>query len=476
MTDLIERYSPIVDDPAAWKEALERPLPACVWMNPERTTAERLEELMSVGEMVWQPLAWRPGAYRLGEDVSPGNRLEYLAGLYYVQEEVSLLPVHLLDPQPGERVLDLCAAPGNKTAQMALAVGREGTVVANDRGLERTSILRRNVGRLGFANVVTTIQDAAGYPPNCGLFDRVLADVPCSCEGTSRKFPSLFDRPKPMAPGKLAGLQVAILRKAVQLCRPGGRIVYSTCTYAPEENEAVVSKVLQEADDGTLRLLPARIEGFDSSPGLKQWQGKSYHPDLELALRAWPHQNDTGGFFVAVLEKTAATGGEGEDDPLPPQLEDATPHFQDLVERFGLPQETFQGLGVQRPNTRQLALVTTALGLPRRPKVHTVGLPFLYPKMGQPKPTSSAALILATAASRNVITLNREQTDLFLHRQDFDLAPEQAELCDGPGQVLVRYEDVPLGMAGLSLEGSRPRLASLFPKGWALAAERSAFA
>ena len=489
MNEILERYGALVDDPGALRAALERPLPVCVWANTSRTSVARLEALMEAEGLAFEKLPWYPGGYRLGthhqgirrpdlggdKGISPGNRVEYLAGLYYVQEEVSMLPVHFLDPQPGERILDLCAAPGNKTAQIAVRIGRQGTVVANDRGLERTSILRRNLGRLGATQCVTTIQDAAGYPETCGLFDRVLADVPCSCEGTSRKFPSLREVPRPMAPGKLAGVQVAILRKAVRLCRPGGRIVYATCTYAPEENEAVVNTVLQTAEEGSLRLLPARAAGFVSSPGLTSWQGKTYHPDLELCLRAWPHQNDTGGFFVAVLEKTEATEALPPEAWLPPQLDDAAPYFEPLTQRYGLPPEAFEGLGVYQANNRQLALLSTTLRLPRRPKVHTLGLPFLYLRMQQPKLTSSAAMLLGAAATRNVAQLDRKQADCYLHRQDLDLRPSQVETCTGNGPAIVRYGDIALGIGSLRLDGKAPHLKSLIPKGWALAKDRSAF-
>jgi 16S rRNA C967 or C1407 C5-methylase (RsmB/RsmF family) len=102
------------------------------------------------------------------------------------------------------------------------------------------------------------------------------------------------------------GAQRAILRQAVRRCRPGGRIVYSTCTYAPEENEAIIDAVLRDVGPDTLHVGPARIDGVTGSPGLTEWKGQSFHPSLANALRIWPHQNDTGGFFVAVLEKAGS--------------------------------------------------------------------------------------------------------------------------------------------------------------------------
>lgn len=296
-----ERYRPLIDDWTAFQAALARPLPLCVWTNGLRTTPERLLAWLDEAGLEAEPLSWRAGAFRLPSSIAPGNRMPYITGLYHVQEEVSLLPVPLLDPRPGERVLDLCAAPGNKTAQMAVQMQNRGTIVANDLNVGRLSSLRNTLDRLGACNVTTTLYDAANYPSESGTFDRVLADVPCSCEGTSRKNPSVLDQREN---GRdLTGAQTAILRKAVQRCRPGGRIVYSTCTYAPEENEAVVDAVLCDYGTDTLRMLPARIEGVTHDPGLTEWQGQHFHPSMENAMRVWPHQNDTGGFFVAVLER-----------------------------------------------------------------------------------------------------------------------------------------------------------------------------
>lgn len=304
MLDLspLERYRPIVDDWDAFAAALHRPLPTCIWANPLRTTPEALADGLRDQGLAPEPLPWLDHAFRLPADVEIGNRFAYVTGLYHVQEEVSLLPVPLLDPHPGTRVLDLCAAPGNKTAQIATRLANRGTVVANDISYGRLASMRSTLDRLGIANVSTTTYDAANYPPESGAFDRVLADVPCSCEGTSRKQPNVIEQRGAMR--DLTGAQRAILRKAVQRCRPGGRIVYATCTYAPEENEAVVDAVLRDVGPDRLRLLPARVEGVASSPGLTAWERHTFHPSLTNAMRVWPHQNDTGGFFVAVLEKT----------------------------------------------------------------------------------------------------------------------------------------------------------------------------
>ncbi len=297
-----ERYRPLVDDWEAFVAVQEWPLAPTVWTNTLRTTPEALRAFLLEEGVEACDVPWYPGALRLPPDAAPGKLLAKLLGLAHIQEEVSLLPILLLDPQPDERLLDLCAAPGNKTVQAAVRMGDRGTVVANDRSHKRLGLVVANLERLGVTIGAVTAYDAGNLPRDFGSFDRVLADVPCSCEGTARKNPEVLRREG--RERRPTHLQRAILKKAVQLCRPGGRIVYSTCTYAPEENEAIVDEAVASNGAG-LRLLPARVDGFLGSPGLVEWEGRRFAEGMEQTLRVWPHHNDTGGFFVAVLEKLA---------------------------------------------------------------------------------------------------------------------------------------------------------------------------
>jgi 16S rRNA C967 or C1407 C5-methylase (RsmB/RsmF family) len=460
----VERYRPIIDDWPAFLASLDRPLSACIWPHPSRPAASRLRERLETSGADVRSLPWHDAALRLPAGFSPGARPEYMAGLFHVQEEVSMLPVMLLDPQPGERVLDLCAAPGNKSAQIALAMANRGTVVANDRDLMRSRAIGGTMDRLGVLNVVTTSYDAANYPPESGLFDRVLADVPCSCEGTSRKHPGILST-SGAAPGHLSGLQAAILRKAVQRCRPGGRIVYSTCTYAPEENELVVDAILRESGS-ELRLLPARIDGFEASPGLTAWKGRRLDPSLEHAMRVWPHQNDTGGFFVAVFEKS---GDDAVEDPpeMPLDAVDPAPWLALLDGRFGIRPETFSGFCFIRTSRKYLSLVPEDLRPPHHPEPMSIGMAFFRAQLRYPKLTTAGAMAFGHHARRNLVDLTSDQAADFLQR--LPIRPDEAQRmqCTGPGYVLMRWAGAMLGV-GLLKEGREgPRIASLYPGAWA---------
>jgi 16S rRNA C967 or C1407 C5-methylase (RsmB/RsmF family) len=302
--DYLSRYRSLIDDWPAFLASMARPLPTCLWVNDRRCSPERL--FASLG---WQKgrdytsLSWWDQAFRIASHRRAGREPEFVAGFYHIQEEVSILAAYLLDAKAGERVLDLCAAPGNKTMLAAMAVTTKGTIVANDYSFQRMKVLRLNAARLGLPQIVTSISNGIHFKAEDRSFDRILLDVPCSCEGTYRKYPKVLQQQK-LKPGELfhSGLQLALIRRAYHLLKPGGRLVYSTCTFRPEENELIVSRFLQHNPD--MRIYkPELAEGLVLSPGLSVWDGVEYGAELKQTIRIWPHHNDTGGFYIAVMEK-----------------------------------------------------------------------------------------------------------------------------------------------------------------------------
>lgn len=459
----LERYRGLVDDWPAFVESLSRPQPTCVWAHPERIAPGDLAALLAAEGIESTPIPWSPGAFRIAAPAGFGNRWWYLAGLCHAQEEVSLLPVALLDPAPGDRVLDLCAAPGGKTAQIALALKNRGTVVANDASPARLRALRANVARLGLANVTVTCANGTNLPRRAGTYDRVLLDAPCSGEGTLRR------RSRPGRAGgvgrwrKFQGLQRALLLKAVQLCRPGGRIVYSTCTFAPEENEGVVDAVLREGESFGLRVIPAGAPGLSPAPGVDRWRGAAYHETLRNALRIWPHRADTGGFFVAVLEKRCdPVDRAAEPRSLEPIPRDEWP--SGVVERFGIDEGLWERYAVHRRTARGLHLAARDHRPPLAPEPGSVGLSFIRTGTRFPKLSTAAALLLGRHATTNLVELDSARLAGFLRRERLTLAPGQAERCAGTGYVIVTHGGHPVGTGRLDAEAGR--LESLYPKRW----------
>ena len=314
--DPLARYDSLVDDPEAFHAACDRPLPSVLRVNGIKATPERVRAAFEEHGVGHEPVGWHDGLFRLEEGVSPGNTWPFVHGWVYGQEEVSAIPARALAPDPGERVLDTCAAPGSKTTQLAALMDDRGLLVGNDNNLGRLSALRANAERCCVSNLVVTRQDArnlslkpfgvserrsearrttsdGGEP-----FDRALVDVPCSCEGTIRKNPDVLEEWSPSHVEGIAGVQRAILGRAVEVTRPGGTVVYSTCTFAPEENEAVLQYALEEYD---CRLASFDLE-LEHAPGVTEWEDASYDALMRRAKRVYPHHNDTGGFFCARLE------------------------------------------------------------------------------------------------------------------------------------------------------------------------------
>lgn len=475
-SEIFEHYRDLIDDWDAFQAAIRRPLPNCIWANTLRTTPDELRGSLGAEGIELQPIDWCPGAFRLPDGVAPGRPWQYRAGLYHVQEEASLVPVSCTSIAPGDRILDLCAAPGNKTAQLSLAVGETGTVVANDRSGERTRAVRHAIERLGLVNVAVTVWDGKRFPMPQPLFDGVLVDAPCSCEGTVRKSPREARRVEAREIESIAVVQTILLRRAVKLVRPGGWVIYSTCTFSPHENEGVVDAVLGHRRS-EVTLEPIDLPGFRASPGVTEWQGRAFAPGMERCLRVWPHTNDTGGFFVALLRRSggaenAALGDANEehspriDVPRTPLADD--PHLGPALDRFGIAREVLEGWISPTAVGGKVYAAPSTYHPPPEPAADSHGLLALHTKMRFPKLTTAAAMRWGVAATRNRVPLDAEQREGFFAREKVWLREDQACEVSGLGYVIVFHQGCPLGIGFFEREAGRPRVSSMYPRGWVM--------
>ncbi|MGQ9659649.1 MAG: RsmB/NOP family class I SAM-dependent RNA methyltransferase [Thermochromatium sp.] len=457
----LARYRDLVDDWNAFAEALSRPLPVVLWANPARISVEALAELLVEQGLSPQPIRGLPNALSLPPEFRVGQQWWYCVGLAHAQEAVSQIPVMLMDLKPGQRVLDMCAAPGGKTAQIGFALGNRGTVIANDIAYGRLKALQGNLDRLGVINVSTTLSDASNWPSAGGQFDRILVDAPCSSEGNLRRTPSLLHRYDSTSHERLGSRQRALLRKAVQRCRPGGLILYSTCTFAPEENELVVADILDECE-GRVQLRSIDLPGFDPAPGVTEWQGRRLSPELARCRRFWPHSHDTGGFFIALLEKDASLPPEPEPELAALNEGEHDAWLDGLLSKYGLPEDYWGRYRIHRQTRRGLHLVAIDHAPPVVPPAEGRGIFFHRTNVRPPKPTTSGALLIAPEVTRCRLELSREQRDAYLRRETFTLTPEQLS-AHRPGQVIVSYRGYGLGMAILHRSGV---IESQFPSRW----------
>ena len=272
----------------AFLESLERPRAVALRFNPMK--GER-----PVLPFVGAPVPWEPEGFYYDPETRPGLHVYHEAGVYYLQEASAMAPVALLDPKPGERVCDLCAAPGGKTTQIAGRMLGRGFLVCNEINPKRAKILSRNIERMGVANALVTNEHpqtlASRFP---GFFDRVLVDAPCSGEGMFRKEEAAVTDWSQETVQMCARRQREILDSAARLVRPGGRLVYSTCTFAPEEDEETVAAFLEAHPE------------FTPEPVEAPW----FVPGENASYRMWPHKLLGEGHFAAVLRKTQGESGE----------------------------------------------------------------------------------------------------------------------------------------------------------------------
>ncbi len=272
----------------AFLESLERPRAVALRFNP-------LKGERPVLPFVGAPVPWEPEGFYYDPETRPGLHVYHEAGVYYLQEASAMAPVALLDPKPGERVCDLCAAPGGKTTQIAGRMLGQGFLVCNEINPKRAKILSRNIERMGVANALVTNEHpetlASRFP---GFFDRVLVDAPCSGEGMFRKEEAAVTDWSQETVQMCARRQREILDSAARLVRPRGRLVYSTCTFAPEEDEETVAAFLEAHPE------------FTPEPVEAPW----FVPGENASYRMWPHKLLGEGHFAAVLRKTQGESGE----------------------------------------------------------------------------------------------------------------------------------------------------------------------
>ena len=247
---------------------------------------ERMRILKVLGISPDKKVSWADEAYYFDENVRPGKHPYHEMGLYYIQEPSAMSAAALLAPKPGMRVLDLCAAPGGKSTQLATYLGDSGLLVSNEINTQRSRILSQNIERMGIKNAIVTNEDsfvlASHFP---GFFNAIQVDAPCSGEGMFRKLPEAIEQWSMENVAICAARQKEILDNAAVMLKPGGTIVYSTCTFSKEENENVIEYFLER------------------------------HPDftLEEMERFWPHKVDGEGHFVAKLVRRGSVNELGAD-------------------------------------------------------------------------------------------------------------------------------------------------------------------
>lgn len=380
-------------------------------------------------------VSWANEAYYFDENVRPGKHPYHEMGLYYIQEPSAMSAAALLAPKPGMRVLDLCAAPGGKSTQLATYLGDSGLLVSNEINTQRSRILSQNIERMGIKNAIVTNEDsfvlASHFP---GFFNAIQVDAPCSGEGMFRKLPEAIEQWSMENVAICAARQKEILDNAAVMLKPGGTIVYSTCTFSKEENEDVIEYFLERHHDFT----------------------------LEEMERFWPHKVDGEGHFVAKLVRRGCVDTDLKADRKTKKNKNSknrknetkpvlTKENMKLLSEF-LDETISEDMAAWIKNSRLVMFGEQLYRLPdmevdiKGLKVQRAGLHIGEFKKQRFEPSHSLALALKLSEAKNVVKLTWDdpQTTGFFNGQSVMLSDEQTAECK-KGWALVCVDGYPAG-------------------------------
>ena len=298
--DFIERYSQLTD----WEQFKHYSLSflrRSIRINTIFGSIEEIKKGIEQKNWILQPIPWCKEGFWISHPVrrDVGNLLEHHLGMIYVQEAASMIPPLILNPQPGDLVLDMCAAPGSKTTQMGAMMESTGLIVANDYKGQRLRSLGLNLQRSCLTNVLITLMHGKRFYQF--QFDKILLDAPCSGTGTIRKSLKTITIWNAGMISKLARQQKELIQRAFENLKPGGEMVYSTCSVEPEEDEGVVDFLLKKFPDA--EIMNVKLPGLKTSLAVTEFDGIKYDPRVKNTLRIWPQDNDTEGFFIAKIRK-----------------------------------------------------------------------------------------------------------------------------------------------------------------------------
>lgn len=448
-----DHYAPYVNVEEL-KQASARPLRKSFRVNTLKCSIDEFREWAMARAWKLDAVQWCAEGFFIEQAIDAaalGKDLLHQLGQTYMQEAASMLPVELLDPKPGEAILDLCAAPGSKTTQIAAKMMHVGCIVANDVQEKRLWTLRGALQRCGVTNTILTNKKGEWFGKQMTeRFDRVLCDAPCSAQGVVRSDPKAISCCTPKHIETLRQTQLRLLEAAIHAAKIGGRIVYSTCTLTPEENEGVILGILEKFGNKIAVIEDKGIGTKDlgtaiNNSQLVQQSLRPYPFVPSPCLRLWPQTFDTEGFFSAVLTKTERTREVLPQEPIqfrekPLNRSRQKDICSELAKRYGTAfmeeGETLFESGDTIVLTNE---ATERFTMPVQD--YAIGLPFLkIQKDGRTRPAHELVTLRGNYATENIYTLNDTQQSELLAGKDTICPPSLR------GEIIILWRGMPLGL------------------------------
>lgn len=391
-----------------------------------------VEEFLRISPFKLKPVPWIPDGFYYDEAEKPAKHPYYFAGLYYLQEPSAMTPANVLPVNEGERVLDLCAAPGGKSTELGAKLHGTGLLVSNDVSASRAKALLKNIEVFGIGNVLLTCE----YPDKLAavfgkFFDKILVDAPCSGEGMFRKDSKLIKSWESQGPEYFAPIQRQILDSAYDMLKDGGQMVYSTCTFSRMEDEDNISDFLERHPDMSLQSI-YEYEGFTRAFG------------MEEAVRLFPHRLDGEGHFVALMKKDGILSPDiniqgGRQAKLPDELNAFLDELNMDIDR-----------SLIRISGEKVSLLPAAAGDIRGIRALRHGLLLGEIKKNRFEPSQALAMTINPECYPTVLNLSAEDTNTVRYLKGETIEAEPSKLRGDGKNVLVCVDGFPLGWGRLN--------------------------
>lgn len=424
------------EDFKEYKKCLDKPMYHGIRINTMKIS---VEEFLKINPFHLRPVPWCDNGFYYDEQLDkPSKHPYYYAGLYYIQEPSAMTPASVIPVEEGDRVLDICAAPGGKSTELAAKLSGTGVLVSNDISASRAKALLKNLEVFGATNAL--IISEAPYKLSerfAGYFDKILIDAPCSGEGMFRKSNSMITAWENNGNQLFSDLQISILKEVVKMLKPGGKILYSTCTFAPLENEKSVEYLLS-LDDSLSICDFSKYEGFDD--GHPEWS-ETGNEDLIKCARLWPHKIEGEGHFVALVKKDGVSVNTGNSGSYPIKKAKLTKETEEFFKGFNKKFD-FNRMELSQD---KLYYIPDSFPAVRGLRILRCGLYLGEVKKNRFEPSQSLAMSLSSSDYSNIVNLSSDDD-----RVNKYLKGETVEAEGKNGWVLVCVDSYPLGWGKLN--------------------------